>query len=297
MQKIFIKDIQEGSEFVSTFMVMKIVIEDKDEIVAFLGDKTGDIKAVMPNKETVKVGDILKVNAVKEEILKISDFTRIDKFEIKEYLPVVNKSIDKIMDEIDLISKQEFKSEEAKCLDNYFFGNESFVEKFKSGIAGLRQHHNYIGGLAEHTLNVMYLAKTLSYRYDIRYKEIAILASKLHDIGKIIEYNTQGPFTTTLEGDLKGHIVIGSMMIEEAFKSNPSLYSDEFKNRILACIIQHHGKVEYGSPKAANTEESFIVHYADYVDANLNKIEQIRNITEKNTWSEYDRRIGTRLYM
>ncbi|NLP28396.1 MAG: phosphohydrolase, partial [Clostridia bacterium] len=57
-----------------------------------------------------------------------------------------------------------------------------------------------------------------------------------------------------------------------------------------------HGKVEYGSPKAPNTEEAYIVHFADYVDATMNKIGQIKDLLEPDTWSDYDRRIGTRLY-
>ena len=42
------------------------------------------------------------------------------------------------------------------------------------------------------------------------------------------------------------------------------------------CIVQHHGKLEFGSPREMNMEESFIVHFADYVDATMNKISQIK---------------------
>lgn len=120
---------------------------------------------------------------------------------------------------------------------------------------------------------------------------------KLHDIGKIEEYKIDGPFSVTMRGDMEGHIVMAVTMLEEAFRSGGDIYSEDFKMRIKSCIIQHHGKLEYGSPKVPRTEEAFIVHYADYVDAMLNKIEQVRNITEPNNWSEYDRRIGTKLYM
>ncbi|OPJ57078.1 HD domain-containing protein [Alkalithermobacter paradoxus] len=297
MDKIFLKDIKENEVFSSSFMVMKIVYQDDQSITAFIGDKSGEIKSIIPKTDTLEVGDVIYIEGIKDTVLKVEKFNKIKEFKMEDYLPTVNRPIEDIMDEIRAISQSEFKSEECKTLDEYFFKDESFLKKFKSGIGGLRQHHNYIGGLAEHTLNVMYLAKTFAYRYDIRYKEIAILGAKLHDIGKIEEYSTNGPFSTTMIGDIQGHIVTGTLMLEEAFKSRKDFYSEEFKMRIKGCIIQHHGKVEYGSPKGANTEEAFVVHYADYVDANLNKIEQIRSITEVGTWSEYDRRIGTKLYM
>jgi len=99
-----------------------------------------------------------------------------------------------------------------------------------------------------------------------------------------------------VKGEMEGHIVIGITMLEEAFNIGGNIYSDDFKHRIKGCVVQHHGKLEYGSPKVPNSEEAYIVHYADYIDATFNKIGQIKDITQPFTWSEYDRRIGTRLY-
>ena len=44
-------------------------------------------------------------------------------------------------------------------------------------------------------------------------------------------------------------------------------------------------------------EESFIINYADSIDATMNKISQMKNITEPGKWSEYDRKIETKLYL
>lgn len=208
----------------------------------------------------------------------------------------MKRPIEEIMEEIDKISKEEFKSKEIITLDKYFFGNKDFVEKFKKCIGGVSQHHNYRGGLAEHTLDVMYLTKIFAYRYDCRNKEIAILGAKLHDMGKIYEYFVDGPFSYTLKGEMEGHIVIGVTMLEEAFGADMDVYNEEFKERMKGCIVQHHGKMEYGSPKQPNTEEAYIVHYADYVDATLNKISQIKAGLTPGTWSNYERRIEGKIY-
>jgi 3'-5' exoribonuclease len=298
MKSVFISDLKENESIKSSFMIMKKLAREDGKLIAFIGDKTGDIKASIPDKmDTLEVGDVISTYGNKDRILKVQEFEKETNYDIKDFLPVSSRPIEDIMEEIKSISEEEFKSEECRALDQYFFSNKEFLEKFKKGIGGLSQHHNYLGGLAEHTLNSMYLAKTMAYRYNCRHKEIAILGAKLHDIGKIEEYNTDGPFSVSMRGDMEGHIVIGTTMLENAFRDGGDIYSEDFKMRIKGCIIQHHGKMEYGSPKVPKTEEAFIVHFADYVDALLNKLERVRNSTEPNTWSEYDRRIGTKLYM
>ncbi len=298
MKSIFIKDIKDNESFKSSFMIIKKLARKDGNLIAFIGDKTGDVKAYIPDSMNIlDVGDVILVEAKKDHVLNVQEFEKEERFNIEDFLPSVERPIMDIMDEIDRISKDEFKSDECRALDEYFFNDKNFLEKFKKGIGGLSQHHNYLGGLAEHTLNSMYLAKIMTDRYNCRYKEIGILGAKLHDIGKIEEYKIDGPFSVTMRGDMEGHIVMAVTMLEEAFRSGGDIYSEDFKMRIKSCIIQHHGKLEYGSPKVPRTEEAFIVHYADYVDAMLNKIEQVRNITEPNNWSEYDRRIGTKLYM
>jgi 3'-5' exoribonuclease len=297
MKDVLLKDIKSNEIVVGSFMIMKRLAFEGDNVIVILGDKSGDTKASVPARgNNLKVGDVLYVKAVKEGILKVSDYTIEKEVDLDDFLPVVKRSIEDIMDEIEQISREEFKSDAAKSLNDYFFKNEEFVKSFRNGIGGLSMHHNYLGGLAEHTLNVMYMAKTMAYRYNCRFKEIAILAAKLHDIGKTVEYSTDGPFSVTMRGDMEGHIVIGMTMLDEAFRVGGDIYSDDFKHRVRGCIVQHHGKVEYGSPKAPNTEEAYIVHYADYIDATMNKISIIKETTQPDTWSEYDRRIGTRIY-
>lgn len=292
------KDVRGNETIEGCFMILKKLATEGKNIIAIIGDKSGDIKASIPNKENdLAVGDVLSLKATKESILVVNEYTKEENFDMGDFLPTVKRPIDDIMNEIGAISEEEFKSDAARALNDYFFKNDEFVKSFRNGIGGMSMHHNYIGGLAEHTLNVMYMAKVMAYRYDCRFKEIAILAAKLHDIGKTVEYNTDGPFSMTMRGDMEGHIVIGITMLDEAFKAGGDIYSDDFKHRIRGCVVQHHGKVEYGSPKAPNTEEAYIVHYADYVDATMNKISIIKETTAPDTWSEYDRRIGTRIYL
>ncbi|QSX05628.1 HD domain-containing protein [Sedimentibacter sp. zth1] len=298
MKNLYSKDIKKDEKRNISLMLMKKVFRENEKTIAYLGDKTGEVKSeIIDENDELLVGDVLELVGILDRIFVVESYKKILEYDVEDYLSCIERPIEEIMDEINLITNREIISKECKALNDYFFNDSDFLNKFKKGIAGVRQHHNYRGGLAEHTLNVMYLSTILAKRYECNNREITILGAKLHDIGKIEELFVDGPFSYTLRGEIEGHIVIGVSMLEEAFKAEPELYNEDFKERMKGCIIQHHGKMEYGSPRQLNMEEAYIVHYADYIDATMNKISQIKKDVAPGTWSEYDRRIGTKLYL
>lgn len=296
-KKVFLKDIKENQNLKTSLMIMKRLYKDGDKVVYMLSDKSGQTKAKLPAKGKLEIGQVIEIDCKKERVLDVSSFKITTNSNIEDYLPTVKRPIEDIMNDIEEISKECITSQEGISLNDYFFKDQEFIKKFKQAIGGVSMHHNYIGGLAEHTLNVMYLTKVLCDRYGCKRREIAVLSAKLHDIGKMYELDYNGPFKYTLQGELEGHIAIGIQLIDRALNNIDNTFSEDFIRRIKGCIIQHHGKVEYGSPRAANMEESFILNYADTVDATMNKITQIKENSESGRWSEYDRRIETKLYL
>ncbi|HSQ89809.1 HD domain-containing protein [Romboutsia sp.] len=296
-KKVFLQDIKENHNLKTSLMIMKRLYKDGDKVVYMLSDKSGQIKAKLPAKSKPEIGQVIEIDCKKEIVLDVSSFKITTNSNLEDYLPTVKRPIEDIMIDIEEISKECITSQEGISLNDYFFKDEEFIKKFKQAIGGVSMHHNYIGGLAEHTLNVMYLTKVLCDRYDCKRREIAVLSAKLHDIGKMYELDYNGPFKYTLQGELEGHISIGIQLIDRALNNIDNTFSEDFIRRIKGCIIQHHGKVEYGSPRAANMEESFILNYADTVDATMNKIAIIKENSESGRWSDYDRRIETKLYL
>lgn len=294
----FLSDIKGVNNIKTSLMVMKIIAKDPDKVICMLADRSGEIKAIIPTKRRdIIVGSVLKIEAAKDGNLDVKKYELLSDYNLSDYLPAVKRPIEEIMEDIELYTDEYIISREGKALDDYFFKDEAFLDKFKRGIGGVSMHHNYIGGLAEHTLNVMYLTAMLCERYGCRRIEIAMLSAKLHDIGKVYELYYDGPFKYTVRGEMEGHIVIGTELIDEAVRENTGFYSEDFVSRIKGCIVQHHGKLEHGSPREMKMEEAFIVNFADSVDATMNKISQIKDKTESGSWSEYDRRIETKLYL
>lgn len=298
MKKIYYKNLVQGRKFESNFMIKKILFQDETGTTAIVGDKTGDFKVNLKEPGVkISTGEVITVKGNFSSTMNIEKIIKVQYFDLEDYLQSVERPIEDIMRDLEVISEREFKSLEAKALDDYFFKNPQFLDKFKRGIGGVSYHHNYLGGLAEHTLNVTKLAIEFTNLYNSRYREIAILSAKLHDIGKTEELYYDGPFNYTLRGEMEGHIVIGVSMLEEAFNANKNLYSYDFKERVKGCIVQHHGKLEYGSPRTPKTEEAYIVHLADHVDAMLNKLNIIKDDVERGEWTPFDKRIDGKIYV
>ncbi len=275
-KKVFLKDIELNEEFKTSLMVMKKIHKDSNMTTYILTDRSEEIKARIPNKYKLRVGQVIEVVSKKEPTMdEVKSVKLIEDYELEDYLPTVKRPIEDIMNDIESITSEYVKSKEGRLLNDYFFNNEKFLEEFQHGIGGVSMHHNYIGGLAEHTLGVMYLTAILCDRYDCRHKEIAILAAKLHDIGKLHELDFKGPFKYTLEGELEGHIAIGVQMIDRAINSIGHKFSEDFIRRIKACII----------------------NFADGIDATMNKINQIKENAYSQGWTDYDRRLETKLYL
>ena len=297
-KEVFLKDIKNGTEIKISLMVMRVIFRDTSKVVCILADKTGEIKATISNKKgDITEGRVLQIEGNKDGNLEVKKYEFLAEYELENYLPTVKKPIEEIMDKLEALTDKYVISKEGKELNDYFFKNPEFVARFKKAIGGVSMHHNYLGGLAEHTLGVMELTAMLCEKYDCRRTETAVLAAKLHDIGKIYEMSYEGPFKYTLRGEMEGHIVIGVEMVDRAVREKGNIYSEDFIARIKGCIVQHHGKLEYGSPREMRLEESFILNYADNIDATMNKIEQLKEKTAENEWSEYDRKLETKLYL
>ena len=166
-------------------------------------------------------------------------------------------------------------------LENIFSG--SLYDKFLINPAGMRLHHTYIGGLLQHSVDVAGIAQALAERIGGVDKDLIVAGALLHDIGKLREISSDIGFPYTMEGRLLGHVAMSAVMVQEAAAkakvTGPKL------QQLLHIVLSHHGEQEKGSPVACATKESFIVHYADEIDAIMNQFSKNEG---KNPW-EYNK--------
>lgn len=156
---------------------------------------------------------------------------------------------------------------------------KSFMPVFIKKPAANKHHHNYIGGLLQHTAEVMTFAYNVAYAVQCD-TDVVITASFFHDIMKIEEYTDEGEYTPY--GSLKGHIV-GSAECFRKFAEQNGVDPDKI-NAVEHCILSHHGRKEWGSPVEPQTVEASIVHEADMMSSRINPLYIQGNVTARKDY-------------
>lgn len=155
--------------------------------------------------------------------------------------------------------------------------NENFLSFFNYP-AAVRNHHEYVSGLAHHTVSMLDLAKAVCNLYPQLDRQIVYAGVILHDIGKIEELS--GPFLPhfTTKGKLVGHISI--MQAKIASVSEKLGITSEVPLLLQHMVLSHHGKLEYGSPVLPQTLEAEALSIIDNLDARMNTITKAVEATE-----------------
>lgn len=172
------------------------------------------------------------------------------------------------------------------------------MKLFKIMPAGMSVHHNYIGGLMEHTVSTMNLSADFADRYqDILNKDILLTGAFLHDIGKTRELKLNMEIEYSIEGELLGHITMGILMLKKRIDKIDK-FPHELALQLYHIILSHHGKLEYGSPVAPKTPEAIVLSILEGADARINHLNGfLKNSNEFNKWSKYDKYLDTRILL
>ncbi len=274
-----------------------------------LGDRTGDIPArVWDNAETVAAafeeGDVVAVSGRVEAYqdqpqLILTEVARCAPEQVRreEFLPQAERSPDEMLEELIALCKSVRPAGLRKLLAA-FFANREFAERFKASPGAKRIHHAYLGGLIEHTLNVARICDNLCGIYPQLDRDLLLTGALLHDIGKVREYSYDVSIETTDEGRLIGHIAAGYHMVMQAMEGVPEL-SEELRLRVAHLVVAHHGEPAMGAPKEPMTAEACALHYAENLDAQVNRFLAImaREAGHGRSWTEHDRLLDRRLFI
>lgn len=311
-----IKDLQAGEKLVDFFVLRKKEIRtkyDSDEIYLSLevGDASGRVRGTVWDKpreiyDSIAPGDIIKIKAraihFKERlhlnIDKIRKAEESDKSEIdmRQLVAVVDKDREALLAHLDeLIAGIE--NSYLKQLLKLIFEEEGLREQFKNAPGGKLWHHNYLGGLLEHTLAVTDIADRVGKLYPEIKRDLLVTAGLLHDIGKISSYTYETLIDFTDEGRLVGHIVIGSQLVTDKIKEIDA-FPQGLQTELLHLVLSHQGKLEQASPVVPMTLEGIILYYADEIDSSANAFQRItkKEKSPGRKWSSYISLINRFLY-
>ena len=157
-------------------------------------------------------------------------------------------------------------------------------EKYYTYPAASKIHHNWLGGLSEHSLSMTEMADMVCRHYPQLHRDLLISATLIHDVGKTAEMS--GAFTTeyTLEGRLEGHISLANGWLTEV--AEKLQLSDREETVFLHhMILSHHGHYEFGSPVLPMLQEAEALSLIDNLDARMNTLKQALDATKPGAWT------------
>jgi 3'-5' exoribonuclease len=250
----------------------------KDDFVSIVGKAVSFQERLQLN--------INRIERVREEEILFSDF-----------FPVTGKDVDEMFRSLLEISRR-VKNPHLNQLLQLFWEDESFTKLFKMAPASKWLHHNYLGGLLEHTLSLAQLVLINASHYDGLNLDLLLTASILHDLGKVDELSYHRSFDYSDEGRLLGHIVLGVERVEEKIRQLPDFPKD-LSTLLKHFLLSHHGQYIWGSPKRPMTLEAVMLHFLDDMDAKINGIQQFikRQVPEGSRWSPYHRTFEQYFYV
>jgi len=285
----FIENLNVARDINSKFAVAEKIIrtsaKGRQYLDITLTDKTGQFDGRMfpdnvdETHDSINLGSICQISGRISEfpsgsgkynmVINVINELKEDEYDLKDFVMASNNNQDVLVEEI-RSTIGEMKDPELKNLLRSFFCDKNFTEKFYKAPAAIVHHHNYMGGLLDHTVGVLRICKTAREIFPDLNEDMLYTGVLLHDLGKMKAYTYgTGPIGISIEGEKLDHIYLSCEMVKE--KMDDLKTPEELSIDILHMILSHHGPVSYGwgSLVDPKTPEAMALHYADNMDAKV----------------------------
>jgi 3'-5' exoribonuclease len=157
-------------------------------------------------------------------------------------------------------------------------------------------HHARVGGLLEHSVSCLRIARELAELYPVD-SDLLIFGAIFHDVGKVRELSwDRGAFAYTTEGRLLGHVMLGERLVNSYVAALPG-FPEDLRLRLSHVLISHQGETEYGSPERPKTLEALLVHLVDNLDARAAMYVETTTNVSPGGWSHHENPLGRALYV
>ncbi len=308
-----VADLEPGKRFECDLLVIRKELRQGGRAGFFLDLTLCDPSGRVPAKvwenaaalaERFDIGDVVRVTGLAETYrnelqLRLEELEALPPGEPEpsDFLPRSRKDLDALEARL---------AEVAKSIENVhlrelligLFQDPDFRKCFRTAPGAKALHHAYIGGLLEHTVEVVELCEKVAEVFPELDRSLLLAAAVLHDIGKTQELSWQTAFDYTDAGQFLGHLVLGERMTRERANQIEG-FPEELKLLLSHIILSHHGTAEFGSPKAPMTAEAIALHHAEDLGAKINMfLGQIGAAREQGRrWTERHFLLGRSLFV
>ncbi len=309
MKSIYVTELSPGDDVSEVFALRTVDLKEIQSgkmISLELVDRSGRIKGVIWNgtgaqMKILRPGSIIKIEGSVTTYrganqITVAKIKQCEKYDPDDFIPRGDISYEDLESRLKK-AIDEIKDNDYARLLSHIFSNPEMWKSFLMGVGGKLWHHNYLGGLAEHSLSMFDLCNDYCKRYAELDRDLILCGAILHDIGKIRSYSLAVAIDYTNEGRLLGHIVIGDEIVREAI-SEIAPFPEEKAMKIRHLILSHQGELEYASPVVPMMSESMALYTADLLDSKLAAMRRIRKNEDRPgvEWSKFVNLLDRQLY-
>ena len=231
----------------------------------------------------------LQVKLERLRLLRLEDVSEED------YLPTTELDRRALAAELENAG-QELQNEHLRALFQKMVSDEDFWKAFCEAPAAKRMHHARVGGLLEHSVSCLRIARELAELYPVD-SDLLVFGAIFHDVGKVRELSwDKGAFAYTTEGRLLGHVMLGERLVNSYIATLPG-FPEDLRLRLSHVLISHQGETEYGSPERPKTLEALLVHLIDNLDARAAMYVETTTNVSPGGWSHHENPLGRALYV
>lgn len=207
-----------------------------------------------------------QVQIILEQIRPIE----ISEDEIRALMPTTKHDINKMFDEAKSIMES-LEHPAMNALADAYLADDDLMANFRLAPAAMNLHHAWIGGLLEHTLQLLKIAESVLPLFPDLNRDLVLMGLFLHDLGKTAELTWEKGFNYTADGNLIGHLVRGAIWLQfkaaMAAKQSGHRLPTEALRVLQHIIVSHHGVPEFGAAKYPSTPEAVFISLLDNLDA------------------------------
>lgn len=309
-----LRTLKEGEAFLGFLLAQeaayKISVKGSEYLELKLSDASGDLKAFLWDVRAVEGDhDAIRADVFVKAKGRIESFNgrpqlRLDKVrfaadaeidDFGRFFPSSTRPVEEMLAELDSVIGEVADPWIRKLLGALFIEDAELRAAFAKAPAAKSLHHVFLGGLLEHTLSVVAMARLACGHYRDLNRDLVIAGVLLHDVGKTAELSYQRSFGYTDAGNLVGHISMEAAWIQRAADSVQG-FPAELRMQLLHIVLSHHGKLEFGSPVLPKTPEALLVHYLDDLDGKLEAMRRAIQEGGDGNWSPYSRSLERMIY-
>ncbi len=298
VEEIYLVTSKQISTAKNGVIYLSVKLSDKTgEIDGRLWDNADEVSGKFEREDFVRIKGMASIYQgsmqIKMKTLEKVDDSRVD---IANFLETSPRNIDEMAQELRTIAAS-LSNGFLRQLMNAFLNDQSFMTSFKRAPAAKTLHHNYIGGLLEHIVELVALARDVAKHFPSVDLDLLTVGAFLHDVGKVKELAVRKAIEYTTEGRLIGHISLGYEMIVEKVSAIPE-FPAELTLLLKHIMLSHHGEYEFGSPKRPKIQEAIVINYLDDLAAKISNFQATlkkENVAE-GAWTAYSKMHDRYLY-